>query len=294
MRFDYFEPSSLEEARETLRSGDGQYKALAGGTDVIIQIRRRARTYKGLVNIKRLPGIGAWSAEPKRGLHMGAATLMRELETSAAVAERFPSLVDSVKVIGSIQLRNIATIGGNLCNASPAADTAPSLIVLGATATFVNNGSMTQTIPVEEFFVGPGSSVLGSDGLLLWVDVPEPPGMTGDSFERFTPRNAMDIAIASAASRVTLGPSSGTVKDVAIALGAVAPTPVRAPKAEDVLRGHDPTPELLVKAGRVAKEECNPIDDIRGTAAYRRAMIAVLVQRTLERSIERARRGAGK
>ena len=290
MGFEYFEPSSVEEARETLRGGHGRYKVLAGGTDVILQIRRRVRDYTGLVNIKRLPGIGAWSAEPGKGLHMGAATLLRDLEIPSAVAERFPSLVDSLKIIGSTQLRNIATIGGNLCNASPAADTAPSLIVLGAIATFINNGSATQTLPVEKFFSGPGQSVLSLDGLLLSVDVPEPQGMTGDAFERFTPRGAMDIAIASAASRVTLEPSSGRVKDVAIALGAVAPTPLRARKAEDLLRGHEPSAELLEKAGLIAKEECHPIDDIRGTALYRRAMIAVLVRRTLEQSIERAKR----
>jgi carbon-monoxide dehydrogenase medium subunit len=294
MRFDYFEPSSMEEAREILRSGDGRYKALAGGTDVILLIRRRVKSYTGLVNIKRLPGIGAWAAEPGKGLRMGAATLMRELETSSAIAERFLSLIDSVKVIGSIQLRNVATIGGNLCNASPAADTAPSLIVLGAKVTIANNGSSSQSVPVEDFITGPGQTVLGLDGLLLSVDVPEPQGMTGDCFERFTPRSAMDIAIASAASRVTLDPSSGRVKDVAIALGAVAPKPVRAPRTEDFLRGQEPRPEVLAKAGALAKEECSPIDDIRGTAVYRRAMIAVLVRRTLERSIERAKRGDGK
>jgi carbon-monoxide dehydrogenase medium subunit len=218
---------------------------------------------------------------------------MRELETSPAVLAGFPSLVDAVRVIGSIQLRNIATLGGNLCNASPAADTAPSLIVLGATTTFVDNGAAARTIPVEEFFTGPGASVLGPDGLLLWINVPEPDGMTGDSFERLTPRGAMDIAIASAASRVTLDPSGGRVENVAIALGAVASTPVRARRAEDLLRGHEPMPELLVKVGTLAKEECSPIDDIRGTAAYRRAMVSVLVRRTLKRAIERAKRRDG-
>lgn len=289
MRFDYFEPSTMEEARETLRRGKGQYRVLAGGTDVILQLRRRVKQYTGLVNIKRLPKIGAWSVEPNKGLRMGAATLMRELETSGAVAETFPSLLDALRLIGSVQLRNIATIGGNLCNASPAADTAPALIVLGATATFLDNGSNPRTVPVERFFSGPGKSVLGPEGLLLRVDVPVSKEMTGDSFERLTPRSAMDIAIVSAASRVTLDRNSGRIEDVAIALGAVAPTPLRALKAEEVLRGHEPTPELVAKAAQIAMGECRPIDDIRGTAAYRKAMVSVLVRRTLERAIERAR-----
>jgi len=289
MRFDYFEPFTIEEARETLRRGKGQYKVLAGGTDVILQLRRRVKQYKGLVNIKRLPDIGVWSAEPNKGLRIGAATLMRELETSSAVAATFPSLLDALRVIGSVQLRNIATIGGNLCNASPAADTAPALLVLGATATFLDNGSNSRTVPVENFFSGPGKSVLGLAGLLLRVEVPEPKEMTGDSFERLTPRSAMDIAIVSAASRVTLDRSSGRIEDVAIALGAVAPTPLRALKAEEVLRGCEPIPELVMKAGQIAMGECRPIDDIRGTAAYRKAMVSVLVRRTLERAVERAR-----
>ena len=278
----------MEEAREILRRGDGHYKVLAGGTDIILQLRRRVRQYRGLINIKRLPDISSWSAEPGKGLRVGAATLIRELEISPRIFQRFPAFVDSLKVLGSIQLRNIATVGGNLCNASPAADTAPPLIVLGAKAFYVDD-SAPQSIPVDKFFVGPGSTVLGPDGLLLRVDLPEPQGLTGNSFERLTPRGAMDIAIASAASQVTLDPSSGNVIDVAIALGAVAPTPVRAPRAEDVLRGREPAPELIAKAGKVAMEECHPIDDIRGSAAYRRAMIGVLVRRTLERSIERAR-----
>lgn len=289
MRLEYFEPSDLAEARELLRRGAGQYKVLAGGTDIILQHRRGVKRCRGLLNIKRLPDIRTWSAEPGKGLRIGAAAVMRDLEISPQVSQRFQALVDSLKVLGSVQLRNIATIGGNLCNASPAADTAPSLIVLGARVVYTADGTSPQTGPLEEFFVGPGASILGPDGLLLRVDVPEPQALTGSSFERLTPRGAMDIAIASAASRVTLDPSGGRVVDAAIALGAVAPTPVRAPRAEEILRGREPTPELLERAGAVAMEECRPIDDIRGSAAYRRAMIGVLVRRALARSIARAR-----
>ena len=131
---------------------------------------------------------------------------MRALEKAPEVILRFQALFDSLRVVGSIQLRNIATIGGNLCNASPSADTAPSLIVSGATATFVANGAEPKTVTVEGFFSGPGKSILGSDGLLLGVDVPLAKGMTGASFQRLTPRGAMDIAIVSAASQVTLDP----------------------------------------------------------------------------------------
>ena len=229
-------------------------------------------------------------AEPGKGLRIGAATPFRRLETSPAVSKRFPVLSEAIRMIGSLQLRNTATIGGNLCNASPAADSAPPLVVAGATATFVDGGHGTQTVPVEQFFAGPGLSILGTEGILLRIDVPEPEGMTGERFERFTPRSAMDIAIASAASRVTLDPSSGDIQRVAIALGAVAPTPVRAPRSEEALIGHEPTPELLAKAGTMAKDECNPISDIRGSASYRRELIGVLVRRALERAVERARR----
>ena len=293
MRFGYFEPSSVEEAVDILRQGNGGYKALAGGTDVIIHLRRRAKSYEALVNIKRLPGISGWSSKQGEGLHIGAATPFRSLETSPSIAEEFPALVESIQVIGSLQLRNMATVGGNLCNASPSADSAPALMVAGATATFVDDGAGPQTVPVERLFAGPGRSILGPAGLLLHIDVPSPPEMTGSCFERLTPRSAMDIAIVSTASQVTLEPSSGVVRDVAIALGAVAPTPVRAPRAEAMVRCHEPTPELLAEAGAAAMDECRPIDDIRGGATYRRAMVEVLVRRTLERAVERARRRNG-
>ena len=290
MRFDYFEPSSVEEARQLLREGKGHYRVLAGGTDIILQLRRRVRSYRALVNVKRLPGLRGWSLTPDGTLRIGAAAPMRELETSQAVQARFPPLVEAWRLIGSLQLRNLATVGGNLCNASPAADSAPPLIALGATVTFVNDGAEPQTMPVEQFFAGPGRSVLGPDGLLLSVDVRAPAGAAGGSFQRFTPRDAMDISIASAASWVALDPRSGRIEDVRIALGAVAPTPVRAPQAEEVVRGHAPTPELLARAGEVARGECRPIDDIRGTAEYRQALVPILVRRTLEQAIQRAQR----
>lgn len=291
MRFDYFEPTSLEEASGLLREGKGARKALAGGTDVVIQLRRRVVRTDGLVNLKRIPELSGWTCEPGRGLRLGACTPMRDLETSAAVGDRFPSIREALQVVGSLQLRNLASVGGNLCNASPSADTAPPLMALGAMASLWTEGSRRETVSVENFFEGPGASVLGPGGLLLAVEVPEPEPFAGDAFERFTPRSAMDIAIASAAAAVTLDAAGQRVRAVRIALGAVAPTPIRAFRAEDLVREKEPNPKLLEWAGAAAMEECRPIDDIRGTAAYRKELIRILVQRVLRQAVERARAG---
>ena len=291
MRFDYFEPTSLDEASGLLREGKGARRPLAGGTDIVIQLRRRVARTEGLVNLKRIPELSGWTCEPGRGLRLGACTPMRDLETSAAVGERFPSIREALQVVGSLQLRNIASVGGNLCNASPSADTAPPLMALGAAASLWTDESRRETVSVENFFEGPGSSVLGAGGLLLAVEVPEPEPLTGDAFERFTPRSAMDIAIASAAAAVTLDAAGQRVRAVRIALGAVAPTPIRALRAEDLVREKEPMPKLLEWAGAAAMEECRPIDDIRGTAAYRKELIRILVQRVLRQAVERARAG---
>ncbi len=289
MRFDYFEPATLEEAGELLREGKGARKPLAGGTDIIIQLRRRVVRTQGLVNLKRIPELWGWAREPGEGLRLGACTPMRDLETAAAVGERFPSITEALRVVGSLQLRNIASVGGNLCNASPSADTAPPLVALGATASVRTPESRLETVPVENFFEGPGASVLGTGGLLLAVEVPEPAPCTGDAFERFTPRSAMDIAIASAAAAVTLDAAGERVAAARIALGAVAPTPVRALRAEEFVLEKELTPDVVARAGRAAMDECQPIDDIRGSAAYRRELVGILVRRVLRQAMERAR-----
>lgn len=291
MRFDYFEPTALGEAREILRDGRGELKPLCGGTDIVIQLRRRVARCRGLVNLKRIPGLSAWRYRAEEGLRIGACTPMRDLEVSRDVRERFPSLWESLRVVGSVQLRNLASVGGNLCNASPSADTAPSLIALGATVDL--EGPENPAMPVEVFFRGPGAAALATAELLVSVAVPAPAVSTGDAFERFTPRSAMDIAIASAAARLALGQKSGRVEDVRIALGAVAPTPMRARRAEEWLREKEPTEENFAEAGRLAMDECRPIDDIRASAGYRRELVRVLVQRVLQKSALRARQRSG-
>ena len=289
MRFDYFEPTTLDEAGALLREGKGARKPLAGGTDIVIQLRRRVAVAEGLVNLKRIPELQGWAREPGRGLRFGACTPMRDLETAGSVRQRFPSVCEALRVVGSLQLRNMATVGGNLCNASPSADTAPPLMALGATAGVWSDGAGPRRVPVEQFFSGPGVSVLNTGGLLTALEVPEPELRSGDAFERFTPRSAMDIAIASAAAAVTLDPTGEKIMAVQIALGAVAPTPVRAFQAEDLIREKEANPKRLEWAGATAMEECRPIDDIRGSGAYRKELIRILVARVLGTAVERAR-----
>lgn len=293
MRFEYFEPAALGEAREILREGNGELKPFCGGTDIVIQLRRRVARWRGLVNLKRIPGLSEWQYQSGSGLQIGACTTMRDLEVSGTVRDRFPSLWESLRVVGSLQLRNLASVGGNLCNASPSADTAPPLIALHATVYLCEYGSDPRAVPVEDFFKGPGTSVLGPSELLLSISVPESETWVGSAFERFTPRSAMDIAIASAAAQVALGGSDGKVDDVRIALGAVAPTPVRARRAEDWLRQREPTDENFADAARLAMRECSPIDDIRASAVYRRELVGVLVKRVLCKAAARAKEGVG-
>ena len=242
------------------------------------------------MNLKRIPELSGWTCEPGGGLRLGACTPMRDLETSAAVGERFPSIVEALRVVGSLQLRNIASVGGNLCNASPSADTAPPLMVLGAAASLRTPEARRETVPVEGFFEGPGASVLGTGGLLLAV------GGAGAGAALGRRLRAVHAALRHghrpspvAAAAVTLDAAGGRIEAVRIALGAVAPTPVRVSKAEELVLGKEPAPKLLEWAGAAAMEECRPIDDIRGSAAYRKELIRILVQRVLRQAVERAR-----
>ena len=288
--FEYVRATAIPDALGAIARQAGS-RFLAGGTTMVDLMKCGVEVPSALIDITRVRGLVTIEAGPA-SVRIGALSKMSDVADHPTIRKDFPVLAESLWRGASAQLRNMATIGGNLCNASPSADSAPALMVAGATVTFLDDGGGEQTVPVAQFFAGPGRSILGPSGLLLRIDVPGPAGMTGSSFERLTPRSAMDIAIVSAASQITLEPSSGRVHDVAIALGAVAPTPVRAPRAEETLRSHEPSPELLAKAAAAAMDECSPIGDIRGGASYRKAMVEVLVRRTLERALERAQRQA--
>lgn len=289
MSFAVYEPTTLTEALSLLaREGDAG-AALAGGTDLLLRMRRRVRRYRAVINIKFIPGLAERRWDDDAGLTFGALTTFRQLETDPQVAGRYPALVEASRVVAGVQLRNLATIGGNLGNASPSADSVPPLVALGALVE-IASAAGSRGVPVEASLIGPGRTILGPGEVFATIRIPPPLPRSGNAFERLGPRSAMDIGVVSAAAAVAFD-SSGHCNDCRIALGAVSPAPLRAHAAETILRGERLTPALLNRAGELASEAAQPISDVRGTAEYRRAMVAVLVRRVVGRAASRALAG---
>ena len=290
MSFAVYEPATLNEALAILKEeGDGG-AALAGGTDLLLRIRRRARSYRSIVNIKFVPGLTGLTWDPTDGLTIGALTTFRAIETSADVRAHFPALAEAARVVAGVQLRNLATIGGNLGNASPSADSAPPLVALGATVEIASAGG-TRRVPVERCLTGPGRTVLTPGEIFTSISVPAPAARSGNAYARFSPRSAMDIGIASVAASIDLD-AGGRCTLCRIALGAVAPVPIRSGMAEGALEGERLTPALIERAGELAAAAARPISDIRGSADYRRAIVRVLTTRVVSLAAARAVRSA--
>ncbi len=272
-RFEYFEPSSLLEAIALLARYQGRAQPLAGGTDLLVELKEQLRRADCVINIKKIPGIDRLSFDAYDGLHIGALVTAREVEVSPVVLEKYFSLAQSVRELGSIQVRNRATIVGNVCRASPSADTLPPLIADGAEIT-IHGASGHRTLPLEEFFTGPGKTVLQHDELVTAIRVPAPAPRTGKVYFKHGRRKAMELATVGVA--VTLSQD-----EIRIVLGAVASTPIRAKKAEALLRGKSLDAKLISEAARAAAEESRPISNVRASAHYRREMVAVLTRRAL-------------
>ncbi|ACL11062.1 aerobic-type carbon monoxide dehydrogenase, middle subunit CoxM/CutM - like protein [Desulfurococcus amylolyticus 1221n] len=282
-RFEYYEPGSLKEVFEILEKLGNAAKILAGGTDLLVKMKTRQVEPKALVNIKRIKELKGIVDEGDR-IRIGALTTLRELEESSLIAMHLPALHDAVKQMASIQIRNMATIGGNLCNASPAADTAPPLLVHEA---LVKTASIEgeRIIPITEFFKGPGLTVLKPTELLVEIIVNKENGSS--AFSKMG-RIAMDLAIASVA--IYLKTRGDVVEDVRVAAGAVAPTPIRCPRTETMLKGRMIN-EVSVELVRVIEEEVKPISDVRATAEYRRHLVKILAYDVFHKAVERSRGG---
>ncbi len=286
--FDYVRAASVEDAVARLAASGGQAYVLSGGTDLIVQLREGRRSARVVVDVKGLPEFGDLSYDPDMGLLIGAATPCWRIAADAAIASAFPGLVEAISLIGGVQIQGRASIGGNLCNASPAADSIPALIVHAAVCE-IAGPSGRRSLPVEEFCIAPGRTALQPGELLVRVFVPPPAQHSGAAYLRFIPRNEMDIAVVGAGAAVTLDSHGERFVAARIALGAVAPTPLYVAEAGAALAGQLVSPDTIAEAARLAREAARPIDDLRGTAAQRRHLSGVLVRRALERAVERAR-----
>lgn len=285
--FAYHAPSTLAEAVTIMaREGEGG-KILNGGTDLLIHIKERGFLPKYVVTLRDVQELQDVSYDERTGLRIGAAAKLSDVASHPVVQERYPILVQGASLVGSLQIQNLGTVVGNVCNAAPSADCAPPLVALGATARIAGPRG-ERNVPVEEFFVGPGRTVLDPDELVAEIVVPPPPARSGGAYERYTPRQEMDIAVVGVGSVVALG-QGDRCAGARICLGAVAPTPIRAKAAEAALIDQDLTPEAIERAAAAAAEEAAPITDQRGTADYRRHLIKVLTGRTLMAAWQDAR-----
>lgn len=286
---EYVAPRSLPEVFAAL--GNGRRSAfLAGGTDVIVQLREGRKHCDQLIDLKHIPELMRFGFTSDGTLEIGAATPVAELYEDPEIRRRLPGLVDAASLIGGIQIQGRASLGGNICNASPAADSIPALMALGATLV-IGSAQGTRELPIEAFFAGPGQNVLEPGEVLLTIKVPPQPAHSAVFFHRFIPRNEMDIAVANAGVRLALNPSEDTITGARVALGAVAPTPLLVREAAEVLVGKAPTSEVFAAAGEAAAAAARPITDMRGSAAQRRHLARVLTVRALEGALQRIREG---
>lgn len=280
-KFEYKAPRSLGEALKLLETQGSNSRVLAGGTDLIVQMKYRQLHPSLLIDIKRIPELNRLEWSEQEGLHIGAAVSLNRLLTFTQLSEHFSILSQACSLIGSEQVRNRATMGGNICNAAPSADSIPALLCLDARA-LVADSSGLRAIPLENFFLAPGRTAMQSNALLVEIQIPGPPASSAGYYLRHTVREEMDIATVGVASWVVPSTSERTLKEVKIALGAVAPTPIRAYKSEASLKGKSLTPAMIDEAARQAVEESSPISDLRASAEYRREIVKVLVIRALK------------
>lgn len=282
---EYFEPKTLREAVSLLARHKEKAKVLAGGTDVLVDMKFKEEP-GCLVNIKRIPAL-SYIREDRGSVRIGALTPIREIETNSLVRERLPALWEAAHQFASLQIRNTATIGGNICRASPSGEVLAPLLVLGASA-HARFPKGEKRLPLGDFFLAPGKTLLGSSGLLREIEVPLPLARCGSVYLKHAVRGAMDIAMVGVAVLVIADAAGSKVRDARIGLGAVAPTPIRAKSAEKLLRGKPLTPRLIAEAARAAASDAKPITDHRASAEYRGWIVESLTKKGLAQAWKRA------
>lgn len=262
-------------------------RPFAGGTDLMVAMRHGATSPGLVVDLKGIPELAPRIERRDGFVEIAANTVMTDIERHPHVQETFPGLVEAAQVVGSVQIRNRATLAGNLVNASPAADTPPVLIALRAEVSVAGPGGV-RDIPVDEFLVDYRTTALKRGELITAVRIPEPDGPSGSAFLKLGVRRAMEISIVCVGASLTLG-TDGEAVTAGIGLGSVAPRTIRANQAEALLVGSDSSDEIIAEAASAAGEQVTPIDDLRASGAYRKAMVPVLVRRALDKAWQRAR-----
>jgi len=281
--FEYVSPQSVQEACALLVQYGDSARVLAGGSDLLVKMKDGLMRPAYLVSLKNLDSLKAIRYEAGTGVIIGARATHNEVMNNRLLQEKYRSVCEAAHSMAADQIRNIGTVGGNLVNAVPSADLPPILIALDARARIVGS-SRERTISLEDFFLGPGKTVLEKGEILAEIIIPDQP-TTGSNYIKFGLRRAGALAVAGVASSVTV--SDGTCRDVRVVLGAVSPTPMRALEAENVLRGKKISQELIDEAGKIAAAEAKPINDIRGSIEYRRNLVNVLTRRSLKAAIEK-------
>ena len=282
--FQYFQPKTIKEATSLLAKYGKEAKILAGGTDLLVHLKLRVIRPTYIIDISRIPRL-SYIRYDKQGLNIGALTIIEDIVRSNLIQEKFTCLYESAQNLGSWQVRNMATIGGNVCRASPASDISPSLFALNSKAK-INGLEGVREVSLEEFFTGPGQTVLKHDEILTEIWIPPLPANTGTAFMKIS-RTSNDLAKVNAAVALTI--ENGVCKDARIVLDAVGPTPIRARRTEKILEGRKLNEDVIWEASEVVKDEISPITDVRSTAEYRRDVSGVLVRRALRKAIERVK-----
>jgi carbon-monoxide dehydrogenase medium subunit len=286
--FKYAAPKTLAEASSLLAAHGERARILAGGTDLIVQIREGRRDVDLVVDIKETPEVNTLAFDPERGLTLGASVPCYRIHEDEHLRKAYPGLHDGASLVGGVQIQSRATVGGNLCNSSPAADTIPALIALRGMCRIYGPGGWRE-VPVENFCTGPGKNVLGRGEVLASIHFPVPWRPGSSSYLRFIPRNEMDIAVVGVGVALHLDAKRERCVEARISLAAVAPTPLLVAEAGAALAGQALTEEVLRTAAARARDAARPIDDMRGDAEYRKHLVGVLTYRCLQLALTRAR-----
>ena len=286
--FDYATPESVADAVVMLSDHGKNACVLAGGTDLIVQLRENRRRTDLVVDVKKIAELNALSYDAATGLTIGAAVPCYRIYGDAEIAAAYPGLMDAARLVGGTGIQGRASLGGNLCNASPAGDTIPPMIVLSGEAEIAGpNG--TRKVAVEDFCTAPGRTVLEDGEFLVSLHFPAPPANSGAFYRRFIPRNEMDIAVVGVGASVVLSGDRSSFLSARIAVGAVAPTPLYVREAGEALAGQPVSDETIRRAADLARDAARPISDMRGTAEYRKHLTSVLTRRVVEGAVQRAK-----